>query len=991
MPATETARLALELEISDLKKKLKEASGVSEDEFRKISKALDKELKAQTAAAKRNAAAQRKAMRDVEKAAGAVTSAVNKTALAFGAMGVTAAAAIGAASAAIGSDFEAQIARVSALTGTTGEDLALMEQKARDMGKATLFSATQAAQGLEELAKAGLGAEGSIAALDSVLLLAGAQSREIAEAADLTTSVLKQFRLEAGEAGRVTDVLSKAMSTSKLDFDRVNEALKVGGPIAKAFGMSLEETAGAMAALGELGLEGSTIGTAFRQTMAALANTTPKAEAALASLGLTIEELDPKTHSFGEIIQTLSEHNLTATESFQIFGKRAAGAVVSLSDALREGKKDSIAFTEELEGAIGSTADAYSIILDTVKAKGQIVISAFQDLMIETFSTYAEPLAELLDQIPVLLGEMSSAIGKSSGEIKTLARDALGDLTTWIREDGPMFARDFADAAVAVAKVSAKLAKMAPYLDDIAILVGTAFAAQKIYAFTTAIGAAATALKTLGAAGLTAQAGLGPVGVAMAAVAAATASATLLFRKLNDEITEQERGKAPSEWVEIYTRRANESEEAISKMGAQIWKLQNQKVGIVDKRHIEVLEERIDAEKETLRWTMERLDQAELAVEAMAAEEAAIKALADAAAKAAGTGLPGMPEGDEPAAPAGDGGAAAEEAAEAAIAAEEARRDAVLGIIAEIERAREDAVLAQLDGIDRIRADEDRALAELEANFAAARELAGRNIEERLAAERAFGEAKLAITRQFDALEAEEAAESRAMELEAHQEHVSQLVAAAEFAYETLSTAAANYAAAEFAERSALITKLEAKLEQFGDQMTNSQKAQLESRIAEEKKAAKKTAKIQKGLALFDIAIKAAQGIMAVWAEWGGLPFVAAGLTAAVATAAGIEAAIVANQKIEFHRGGVVPVDALPGEAFLQRQTVQNLGGERAVNEMNQTGRVPMPSVELRIGRHEAREIIRTDVRSRGLVTQEIGRATRTQGTAGLSTLPVLA
>ena len=195
---------------------------------------------------------------------------------------------------------------------------------------------------------------------------------------------------------------------------------------------------------------------------------------------------------------------------------------------------------------------------------------------------------------------------------------------------------------------------------------------------------------------------------------------------------------------------------------------------------------------------------------------------------------------------------------------------------------------------------------------------------------------------------------------------------------------------AEFDERMDLAQKLQDRLSEFGDKMTDEEKEQLKERIAAAKEATRDIAKAQKAFALFDVLIKTAQGIAAVWAEFGAFPPVAAGLTAVVAGAGAAQTAVIAKQKVEFHRGGVVDAALLDGESVLNRRATASLG-EEGVNALNQMGRMPPPSITFRIGRHEAREIVRTDVRAQGLITQEIGRASRTTGSAGVSTLPVQA
>ena len=54
--------------------------------------------------------------------------------------------ALGAYAAKVGGDFEAQMSKVSAISGATGADLQALEDKAKQLGIDTKFSATEAGQ-----------------------------------------------------------------------------------------------------------------------------------------------------------------------------------------------------------------------------------------------------------------------------------------------------------------------------------------------------------------------------------------------------------------------------------------------------------------------------------------------------------------------------------------------------------------------------------------------------------------------------------------------------------------------------------------------------------------------------------------------------------------------------------------------------------------------------------------------------------------------------
>ena len=536
-----TATASLKADFSELIASIKEMPTTTKAEAKRMVASMRRAQRDMTKAAKEQAKDQGKAAKEArkswDKAFGKIGAAANKAAKAAALAFVAAAAGIGAASAMMGSDFEHAMAKVGAMTGATEEELDQLTAKARDMGKATLFSATEAAGGLEELGKAGMSAQESITALDSALYLAGATGAEIASTAGLLASAIKQFGLEAADTTRISDVYSKAIRTSLLDMDSLSEAMKIAGTAGSSFGMSLEETTAAVAAFRDLGLEGSMAGTNFRMAMISAAKGTNASAAALKKYGLVQADINPETHSFAEIMQVVADNSMSATDAIGIFGTRTGANIARMGTAIRRGTIDLDSFTTALEGAAGETADVYAQILATTQSQVKIVQSAFADLMITLYGTYAEPLSDLLAEIPQLLGTVAEAVEANKAAIGAFASEALGNISEWIREDGPAMAEAFVSATKAAGSMAAMLSKVVPYLDEIATVSIAAFSAAKVYQFTVALQGAITTVRVLGVAGI---ATLGPFAIALGAIATMAAAAQIAMGKFEKSIIKKE-------------------------------------------------------------------------------------------------------------------------------------------------------------------------------------------------------------------------------------------------------------------------------------------------------------------------------------------------------------------------------------------------------------------------------------------------------------------
>lgn len=323
--------------------------------------------------------------------------------------------------------------------------------------------------------------------------------------------------------------------------------------------------------------------------------------------------------------------------------------------------------------------------------------------------------------------------------------------------------------------------------------------------------------------------------------------------------------------------------------------------------------------------------------------------------------------------------------------AEEKRRLSDLGAaMAAISAMEHDATQSTLEGIDLIESKRDDALDALRDRYIEARALTIEDYDGRLEATVAYREAKKAIEDEFDELRIEKEQELSGQRAELQAREIQNSITAAQITADAIGSIADDM----FSRRKSNLDSLREYRAKHGQDMSKAEKKRLNKEIKEEKKAMRKIAVAQKAAALIDVAIKTVQGIMSVWATFAAAPPVAAALSAVIGAVGIASGVAIASQAVEFHRGGVVDAKLLDGESVLNRQATQALGNEGvdALNRAGSTSPAAMASsVTLIIGRREAREIVRTDVRSGGLITQEIGRIANTYGNVGLSGLPVLA
>jgi TP901 family phage tail tape measure protein len=165
--------------------------------------------------------------------------------------------------------FDDAIRATAAVTGSLGPQgaasMAMLNDKARQLGATTSFTAIQVANLMTELGRAGFKPDEINTMTGAVLDLARATGTDATLSAGIMAATLRQFGLGAGDAARAADILTYAANSSFNTVEGLGESLKYAGPVAKNLGLSLEDTVGILGVLGNVGIQGSEAGTALRR------------------------------------------------------------------------------------------------------------------------------------------------------------------------------------------------------------------------------------------------------------------------------------------------------------------------------------------------------------------------------------------------------------------------------------------------------------------------------------------------------------------------------------------------------------------------------------------------------------------------------------------------------------------------------------------------------------------------------------------------------
>lgn len=245
--------------------------------------------------------------------------------------------------------FSDQINELEAVSMATTQQMAAMTSQAKQLGSTTRFSASQAAGAQTFLARAGFETNQILAATPDVLNLAAASNMELARTADIASNIMGAFKIEASDMARVSDVLAATTSSANVDLEQLAESLKFAAPIAKKAGLSLEETAGAVGLLGNIGIQGTMAGTALRRMLTLLAAPTSSASKMMAQLGVKTTDAAGNLRKLPAILGDMSKGIQKLPSGSQIaainemFGLLGITAGAELIDQASLGNLDKLA------------------------------------------------------------------------------------------------------------------------------------------------------------------------------------------------------------------------------------------------------------------------------------------------------------------------------------------------------------------------------------------------------------------------------------------------------------------------------------------------------------------------------------------------------------------------------------------------------------------------------------------------------------------------
>lgn len=376
----------------------------------------------------------------LKDAEGNASSSTSKIGGAFKAVGKVAKTAMVAGSAAAvaftktsidaGMNFDTAMSQVAATMGTTVDKIGNVKAKAEEMGRTTKYTATEAAEGMNILAQAGLSADEQISGIGTVLNLASAGAMSLEESASYTAGAVKGFGDSMSNASYYADLMAKGATLANTDVRGLGEAFSGSAATAKNYGQAADSVTLSLLRLAEQNVTGSEASTALNRAMADLYTPTDDASKALDQLGVSAYKSNGEAKDFNDLVDELngSLQGMTAEQKnnalatiFTTQGLQAFNKMTASSDATVQ------KFWKGIQDSSGSAAQQAATQLDNLKGDITLLSSATEGLELGFYNTFSGTIRGAIKGITSEVSGLAEAMesGGISGALSKLAQDAI--------------------------------------------------------------------------------------------------------------------------------------------------------------------------------------------------------------------------------------------------------------------------------------------------------------------------------------------------------------------------------------------------------------------------------------------------------------------------------------------------------------------------------------------------------------------------------------
>lgn len=314
-------------------------------------------------------------------------------------------------------NFEKQLSGIAAVSGATGEEMDGIRKKALQLGKDTQFSAAESAQAIEELVKAGLSVQDVMSgAADATVALAAAGEVSMPEAATIASNAMNQFQLTAKEMPKVADAIAGAANASAIDVSEFGYSLSQVGAVAHLAGVSFEDTATAIALMGNAGIKGSDAGTSLKSMFQHLIPVTKKQKDLMKELGIITADGSNNFYDAQGNMKSMADVSQVLKDSLKGMTKEQKQATLTTlfgSDAIRGAAvlaQNGAKGFDKMATSMGkvTAADVAAKRMDNLKGSIELLKGSVETLMIQIGTPLLNGFRSVVDLVTSVVNAVLS-------------------------------------------------------------------------------------------------------------------------------------------------------------------------------------------------------------------------------------------------------------------------------------------------------------------------------------------------------------------------------------------------------------------------------------------------------------------------------------------------------------------------------------------------------------------------------------------------------
>ncbi len=300
----------------------------------------------------------------------------------------------------VSADFHYTLATVQAVTGETSKEIGKLEGQAREYASSTIFSAQDIAESYEVMGRAGWTTTEMLDSMQGTMSLAASAGEDLSSTTNIVVDAMTAFGYSADQAGHFADVLAQTAADSNTTVALLGNSFQACATTAGAMGYTVDDVALALGIMANSGLKAETAGTALTTALTRMSGANETASGAMENLGLSMFDTSGQAKPLGQFLNELRDAFAGMTEeekvnnAYMLAGQRGMKGLLAIVNSSEE---DWNALTESIAGCNGAADEMSDTMVNTFTGKAKVMKNNLEDLKIAVGDRLTPALGELAD------------------------------------------------------------------------------------------------------------------------------------------------------------------------------------------------------------------------------------------------------------------------------------------------------------------------------------------------------------------------------------------------------------------------------------------------------------------------------------------------------------------------------------------------------------------------------------------------------------------